>query len=85
MIINTQKTNIHKINNILESNLIKVQTCKVKCGVKDIVLIDAIGITASDNLKNKSPNDIMIQYKVGGQSKLIALSCLSGHQSSGLC
>ena len=37
MVIKTQKTNIHKINSILESNFNKVQTCKVNRRAKYII------------------------------------------------
>ena len=49
MVIKTQKTNIHKINSILESNFNKVQTCKVNRRAKYI--IDHHPTRAEFNLK----------------------------------
>lgn len=76
MVINTQRTNIHKINSILESNLSKVQTCKVKRGAKDKVLRDAIA--ASETLKNKLEEEFKENQKitanlVGSEQKLNGL------------
>ena len=60
IVIKTQKTNIHKINSILESNSNKVQTCKVKRRAKYKVM--RYTIAASEYLRNKSLNDLMIQF-----------------------
>jgi len=51
MVLNTQKANIHKVNTILESNLMKVQTSKVIRGQKEQTLREAI--RAAEEFKNK--------------------------------
>ena len=42
MVINTQKSNIHKIGSILDSNMNKVQSCKQLRGHKERLLKDAL-------------------------------------------
>lgn len=76
MVINTQRTNLHKINSILESNFNKVQTCKIKRAAKDKILREAIA--ASDRLKLKLEDEFKDNQKitanlVGSETKINGL------------
>merc|ERR1712059_114227 len=74
MVLNTQKANIHKVNTILESNLMKVQTSKVIRGQKEQTLREAI--RAAEEFKNKLQEEFNNNQVVMMSKEHVSSACV---------
>jgi len=76
MVLNTQKSNLHKIGSILDSNMSKVNVCKQIRGQKDRIIRDSL--SAAETLKTKleeefNENKDYEKNLMGFEAKIIAL------------